>query len=115
MQQHQAAYYQQQLMTSQQLAPTAAPRAFSYTGANPSTHGHLMGGHHGGHPHPVPAPSTRPVTVRSVKRRDKAKTEEKRINAAASSGGAASLMHSNPGPPKVNVRNTAEENAAVMV
>ena len=100
-------------MTSQQLAPTAAPRAFSYTGANPSTHGHLMGGHHGGHPHPVPAPSTRPVTVRSVKRRDKAKTEEKRINAAGANLHNSSA--SNPGTPKVTMRNAAEDNAAVMV
>ena len=48
--------------------------------------------------------SARPVTVRSVKRRDKAKTEEKRI---------MQQTHSNPGTPRVNLRN--EDNAAVMV
>ena len=91
-----------------QLAPTAAPR-FSYTAQQ------QLVGHHGHH-QAAPAASTRPVTVRSVKRRDKAKTEEKRmINAAA--GGAANL-HANgsvPGTPKVNMRNSAEENGAVMV
>ena len=102
-------------MTNQQLAPTAAPR-FSYLGANTSHQQLVPGGpHHLHHPHQLPAAaSTRPVTVRSVKRRDKAKTEEKRINAA----GANNLHNSsasNPGTPKVTMRNAAEDNAAVMV
>lgn len=91
-----------------QLAPTAAPR-FSYTAQQQQQQ---LVGHHSSH-HQAPAASTRPVTVRSVKRRDKAKTEEKRmINAA---GGAANLHGSVPGTPKVNMRNSAEENGAVMV
>ena len=80
-----------------QLAPTAAPR-FSYTAQQQQ-----LVGHHGHH-QAAPAASTRPVTVRSVKRRDKAKTEEKRI---------MQQTHSNPGTPRVNLRN--EDNAAVMV
>ena len=95
----------------------SAPR-FSYT--NGVTTSQMQNGqmasHHGQFTVPSLAAANsanpRPVTVRSVKRRDKAKTEEKRINLAAS--GAAA--HSNPGTPKVNVRKAENDsNAAVMV
>ena len=97
----------------------SAPR-FSYTNGvtTPTTPGQMANGqmpnHHGQflNPPSVNSANARPVTVRSVKRRDKAKTEEKRINLAAS--GAAA--HSNPGTPKVNVRKAENDsNAAVMV
>ena len=55
-----------------------------------------------------PSASTRPVTVRSVKRRDKAKIEERRLSAQAQTGNGNNKIQQQP-------RSLDDRTNAVMV
>ena len=65
-------------------------------------------------PQPQQCSSSRPVTVRSVKRRDRGKSLERR-GAGGSGGGNVSVSVVNAGRPLVAEKKTEEEERAVMV
>ena len=62
-------------------------------------------------PQPQQCSSSRPVTVRSVKRRDRGKSLERR----GAGGGNVSVSVVNAGRPLVAEKKTEEEERAVMV